>query len=430
MDIAGYLSELLGQIGEVNVPGLGYFVQLRVDGYYNEADSTFYPPSHKLHFDRQYIDDDILAQYIAEKKKISLASSKYFTEKYITGLRQEAMAKEVPLADLGFLYFDEARIAFKPVEALANDPAFYGYGPIRLQKLSGTSFLEQLESVAPKPKPAPAIAAPPIATADSDIQPEPFAPPQEEKPRPELYTPAPVAVPAPDTEEDQEEFVFRGRTYAGEDDEEEGRKSRAWIWITILAIILLLAGGVFALYKYKPALFDRLKGMQFAPLKLKTPLKHDTIKSLTPIAKPDTGKDTTKKVSAVNKDTVAKNVTTAPAKAPVTTPAKTPVTVVNKTPAKPDQLAPIVDSTKVRYEIIGVRFNRHDMAGAIRSVKNFKSLGITNAHILHEPGIGQLIKVSLGTYSTKEDANDEIERLLKTGDVRPDIGYITINPRK
>jgi translation initiation factor RLI1 len=115
MDVAYYLSELLGQLGEVNVPGLGYFVQIRIEGYYNADDSTFYPQKNKVQFDPQIIDDDddTLAQYIADKKNISLASSRYFTSKYISNLKQEAILKDVPLADLGFLYIEGPNVTFK-----------------------------------------------------------------------------------------------------------------------------------------------------------------------------------------------------------------------------------------------------------------------------------------------------------------------------
>src|ERR1700740_3296208 len=136
MDVAYYLSELLGQLGEVNVPGLGFFVQERIEGYYNAADSTFYPPKNKVHFDQQTIDDDddTLAQYIAEKKNISLASPRYFTEKYISNLKQEAIMKDVPLADLGYLYIEGPKIIFKPADVMKNDPAVFGYSPLRLLK--------------------------------------------------------------------------------------------------------------------------------------------------------------------------------------------------------------------------------------------------------------------------------------------------------
>ena len=82
MDIAYFISDLLGEQGELSVPNLGYFVQMRMNAYYNEQENIYYPPHYSVQFDPQVIDDDdSLASYITEKKKISLASAKYFIEK-------------------------------------------------------------------------------------------------------------------------------------------------------------------------------------------------------------------------------------------------------------------------------------------------------------------------------------------------------------
>lgn len=69
MDIANYLSELLGRYTEISVPGLGCFSRLRVNGYYDDVQATFYPPGHELHFDQEIKDDEVLTRHIAEKKK-------------------------------------------------------------------------------------------------------------------------------------------------------------------------------------------------------------------------------------------------------------------------------------------------------------------------------------------------------------------------
>ncbi len=135
MDIAYYLSELLEQLGEVSVPGLGSFTRVRVDGYYNSDEGRFYPPTSKLEFTQQYVEDDVLTQYIGVKKRISLASSKYFTEKYISGLKQEVISREIPFAELGSLYFANGRIQFRAAQSVP-DPEFYGYPTISLDKKS------------------------------------------------------------------------------------------------------------------------------------------------------------------------------------------------------------------------------------------------------------------------------------------------------
>ncbi|WPU95989.1 hypothetical protein SNE25_10710 [Mucilaginibacter sabulilitoris] len=206
MDIANYLSELLGRHGKVSVPGLGHFAQVRVNGYYNDAEGKFYPPGYQIQFNPELLEeDDILVQYIAEKKKISLASSKYFTEKYITALKQEIAFNEVAFSNLGWFYMDQGQVAFKPQEKHSDGPDFYGYAPIAIKKLNQ--------------------------------EPEKAVPP-----------PLPVAMSATlVTEEGQPQ------EYVEEEPEEVKRSVNVWAIVLIVAVVIAVA--VFGLYKYNPALF-------------------------------------------------------------------------------------------------------------------------------------------------------------------------------
>jgi hypothetical protein len=390
MDVANYLSELLMQNGEVNVPGLGYFTQVKVNGYYDNTQNKFYPPTSKIQFDQQYHDDDVLLQYIANKKKISLASSKYFTAKFIDNLRQEAMLKEVPLADLGTLHFDDTKLYFKPADVLPVDPAYYGYQPVTISKLGGTSFHEQLEKEMPRPT---YVSVPPLPNPEPAV---PIgAPPVQEQS--DIFIPQPgySAQPAADHEE---EFIFHGRGYSGE---EEVEKNNNWIWISIIAVVVLAIVGTFALYKLKPAAFNRLIGaQQFAPIILKKAVKHDTIKTVTPVVKADS---TAKKIIV---DTTAKpaSVNTA---APVNT------------------TAPIDTFSRVRYELLGGAFQT--IKEANRTIKNYKKLGFDARIVKNAPG--KLFKVTLGTYFTADDAVNAMHAIQKTGKIS-EISIQPYNPKK
>ena len=132
MDLAIYISELLGLRGEVNLPGIGYFAQVRSNGYYNERENKFYPPGHQVNFRPQSVEDDILAKYISEKKHISLASSIYFIDKYVIGLKQQVALQDVDIAGLGYLQTKDSVLTFKANNAgRENDPAFYGFAPVK-----------------------------------------------------------------------------------------------------------------------------------------------------------------------------------------------------------------------------------------------------------------------------------------------------------
>ena len=134
MNLADYLSELLGLHDEVNVPGLGYFVRNRVNAYYNETEGRFYPPYHQVKFVHGPPKMKTFAQYVADKKNISLASSKYFVEKFITKLKEDASKGKFLFADLGSFQSDLDQLVFKPNERIPADPAFYGFPPVDLFK--------------------------------------------------------------------------------------------------------------------------------------------------------------------------------------------------------------------------------------------------------------------------------------------------------
>jgi hypothetical protein len=251
MDIANYLSELLGRHTEVSVPGLGCFSQQRVNGYYDDAQGTFFPPGFKLNFESQPKDDEILARYIAEKKKISLASSKYFTEKYINSLKQELVLHEVAFAELGWFQLQEGKITFRPQEQQSNDPLFFGLAPVKINKAN---------YVAPPPPPPPL----PVSLQQT-------------------FTPPPVSntVAAP---VEQQEYL----------EEEIEEKRGISVWVIIAIVVVVLAAAAFAVYKFKPELLH-LKKNNDVPAAVEKP-------KATPVVKPDSvAKDSTPKTTDTDK---------------------------------------------------------------------------------------------------------------------------------
>jgi hypothetical protein len=215
MNLADYLSELLGQHDEVSLPGLGYFVRERISGRFDERDTKFYPPHHRVKFVQQLKEDDTFTQYIADKKNISLASSKYFTEKFISKLKDDALKGKYIFADLGFFQTDqEQRLIFKPYDRIAGDQVFYGYPPIDMAKLGFPSNKEQT-------KPA-------------------FI---------ETKT-LPVSIPGPVQAVEQPQYF--------EEETEDKRGINIWLVILIVIGVALLA--IFGIYEFYPATFNKMSG--------------------------------------------------------------------------------------------------------------------------------------------------------------------------
>jgi len=422
VDIAYYLSELLEQLGEVSVPGLGSFTRVKVDGYYNNDEGRFYPPTSKLAFEQQYVDNDVLTQYIGVKKRISLASSKYFTEKYISGLKQEVISREIPFAELGSLYSDNGRILFRAAQSLP-DPEFYGYPTISLDKKSAPPAYHYEEPVAepvaaPEPEPLeeelPAPVVEPFTEDDHLNEPVASAEPEVKyglvvaapeshehtttdeseqletiekhndffKPQPEVIILQP---------EEADDFIFHSVANKEPENEEEvedePRRGYKWLWISLI-ILVVAGGGVYGWFYYQQ--------QQATPVK--------KVKA-TPAAAP---KDTTDSVSNIP---AAKDTTAAAGAAKVS----------------PVQNAPAstIDSTKRRYEVIGAE--TATLTEANKVIENFKSIALT-AHIVNDAP-GRRKKISLGTYSTKAEAISAVNDLIKTRKVK-DPWTLTINPKK
>ena len=132
MDIALYIAELLQKHNEVCVSGLGTFYKKPVQGYFNKEKGEYYPPSWKLIFKNNYINDTRLAEYISKVKNISLPSSEYFIEKFVGQVLQELNASStVDLAPLGVLRKRNTEYIFESNNDLLLGHEYYGLPPVK-----------------------------------------------------------------------------------------------------------------------------------------------------------------------------------------------------------------------------------------------------------------------------------------------------------
>jgi hypothetical protein len=247
MNLADYLSELLGQQDEVSVPGLGYFVRSRINAHYSDSEARFYPPYHQVKFVPQAKEDDTFAQYVADNKNISLASSKYFVEKFIGKLKEDAAQGKYLFADLGSFQTEQGQLVFKPNDRIPADPAFYGYPPVGISKVGAPLSVDTKKPVFNQTQTAPPVTA----------SPQPAQPVAQ----PEYY------------------------------EEEVEPKKRVSVWLIILIAVVLLAAGVAVFFKLNPEVFDKVKG-KFESLTGKTAV-------VAPVVKPATKPDTAKKTAAL-----------------------------------------------------------------------------------------------------------------------------------
>jgi cell division septation protein DedD len=295
MDVGFYISELLELHGEVNVPGLGHLIQTRVSGYYNASDFKFYPPHNEVKFDHSRLNEDhVLTQYIADKKNISLESSQYFTEKYITNLKEDALYNDVPVANVGWFYNDNGKLAFK-ANKTSTDPVFYGYPAVRASKLLSQGTTAPIEA----PEPEPIVTTPPVAETINE----------------------PIA----EQEETVEELYY---------EEPESNKALRIVLYLLAAAILIITVA----YLYKPSAFKGIEsyfGTKSTAPKKTTIIKADTNASPA---------DTTLKADTTVKTTAPVVATKTAVTTPVTSPPNTPLTTPTAVGTSANQYAIIVYS--------------------------------------------------------------------------------------
>lgn len=156
MDLSVYITELLNEQGIISIPQIGVFRQVRKRGYYNADEGKLYPPYYETEFEFKPVDDDSLLQYLTAKSKVSTSSAKYFMDKYLHNILQQAEIGEAMLGRLGWITKDGDVLQFRPAPAITSNSGAFGFAPVNVQT-----------EPAPVPKEVPTPAAPDVAQHDS-----------------------------------------------------------------------------------------------------------------------------------------------------------------------------------------------------------------------------------------------------------------------
>jgi hypothetical protein len=383
MDIAYYISDLLGQQGELSVPNLGYFVQTRMNAWYDDKARQFHPPHFSVLFDPQVIDDDeTLATYISSHKKISLASAKYFIEKYTGNLKNQVVIEDVPFANIGTFSSNGVKLTFQS-DSKTDDPGFFAFKPVDAYKV-GEARVKTVETDTP-----------PIVTQ----QPAAVVTPAYQAPTPVAVEPVPVA-PAAEfplnttPAEEQEEYEY----------EEEPARSLS-VWIIVLIIVLALAAAFVGVYKFKPQLFGSL----FSHKEQYSPNNNAPVS----VVKKDS---LTAKNDSLKKDSAAKIDTAKLTPPPVATPdvaTTTPPTAAATTTATASPDSVVKGDWVIRAGAAPTK------SGAEQILDNLKGKGFTQARLeKKDVKRGNNYKVILGVYKTREAANSAQQDLVATGKIK------------
>jgi len=190
MDLSVYITELLNEHGTISIPKIGVFKQVRMRGYYNADEGKLYPPYFQTDFKQQPVEDDSLLQYLTSRSKVSASSAKYFMDKYLQNILQQAEIGEVMLGKLGWLSKEDDTLSFRPATAGDTATAAFGFVPV--------SINTEVEAATPEHITASEVSTTP-ATETLPVE-EPVQ--VETSPEPVLATPEPVAAPLYSVEKD------------------------------------------------------------------------------------------------------------------------------------------------------------------------------------------------------------------------------------
>ncbi|TKC04586.1 hypothetical protein FA048_19175 [Pedobacter polaris] len=127
MDILLYLTELLQTRKTVGIVGLGTLYKKKSPGKYDAEKHAFVPPSYNLTFTTEVNEQEELANFISQKRNITVDSAKYYISEFAERIQSElADQQESNLESLGKLKLVNDQITFIPEQEGGIGFEFYG----------------------------------------------------------------------------------------------------------------------------------------------------------------------------------------------------------------------------------------------------------------------------------------------------------------
>jgi len=450
MDLSVYITELLNEHGTISIPHIGVFTQVRKRGYYNTDEGKLYPPYFQTEFEQKPVADDRLLQHLIEKSKVSAASARFFMDRYVQNILQQAELGEALIGKLGWLSKDFDTLTFRPAVNEDASSAAFGFAPVSINTETGP-IAEQLPvepqtevpPVTPELTPLVTEVIPPVAEpvveTPAPVEPEapvvpltePVAPAvtfsiekelaQQPEPAPE-----PVAVPAPQPKAPisplvrQHKPADKPKPVAEPDTpatvvaqtpqppvtppvqpevvEEEYEPAKPFYlkpWFYGAAVLVILAAGaIFVLNKNK-ADYSKTQPSTAAPVVKSSPSTDSiVVKKVAP--------DTVVIRSQPIKDSTVKNQPL-PASTEFAPEIETPVTTATH---------PVVNSNNYKYVLIGGSYGTYEQA--LAACGRYKTAGISASPF---ENTRKLWKVALGYYKTYTEGQDIKRELVRQGKV-------------
>lgn len=448
MDIVSYLLELIETQKIIGIKGLGTLYKKKIPGRYDSETHSFLPPRYEITFTTEIKEDQILANFIAENRNISIESANYYLAEFAENIHaQLADHQQADFSPLGKLKLINDEIVLENLNATAFNSAFYGLPSVLNHQNKATNSDEvdgdlKAENSDPNNLHSPekieevkdtesanqsvdkTVDESLTETKDSDLDNQPVYDQttavnhiQELNENEERVDLKPETLPEEVEEQkhiakndDQSNEVTSDGTgisdplwkpalinrFEYKDEDEERRTKNRWLRITLrtifaLVMVFMISGVV--IYAFYPNLYYTLKEK----------FSGEPVIQRQPIEVLDTS--TTQKIDSPKSDTSNKTV------------------VINSVP-KDTVNIPKPNNNTTTYEIIGGAMKTQKKVDQI--ISNFAKRGITAKKLESMPG--RLIKISLGTftdYNVAKKFQDSLKIKLKN----PELYIQTIKPK-
>lgn len=127
--------ELILKHDQVGLPGIGTFVAEMVPASFSDKGYTINPPYRQLNFYPANLEDEVLAEFYAEKNGLELENAKKTINQFLSELKIVLLDRRtIALPGFGKLRATkEDNIFFVPDESLDISPDFYGLHPVSLK---------------------------------------------------------------------------------------------------------------------------------------------------------------------------------------------------------------------------------------------------------------------------------------------------------
>ena len=178
MDISKYLAKLVENRKEVGIPGLGTFYKKKSPGRYDTQSHSFVPPTFTLQFKTEVSEQSELAEYIHVDRNISVASANYFIGQYVEELQEKLKVfAEAEIGTVGKLVSTAGVLSFVPASPLNSDTNFFGLPKLEEEGLATNEqpATPTAEPVLQKPVEPPAVEIIPEPTVKEPVIEEPVA---------------------------------------------------------------------------------------------------------------------------------------------------------------------------------------------------------------------------------------------------------------